>query len=65
MLLAGCGSNASSVISSPNPLVAEYVVHPALAGNVTVEFGEDTNYGRSTSPVHTTVGPTTVLVAGM
>lgn len=65
MLLAGCGSDASSVAATANPLVAEYVVHPALAGTVTVEFGEDTTYGRSTSPVHTTVGPTTVLVAGM
>jgi arylsulfate sulfotransferase len=65
ILLAGCGSVGSSVSATANPLVAEYTVHPALAGAVTVEFGEDTSYGRSTSPVHTTVGPTNVLVAGM
>jgi hypothetical protein len=65
MLLAGCGSAGSSVSATANPLVAEYTVHPALAGAVTVEFGEDTSYGRSTSPVHTAVGPTNVLVTGM
>jgi hypothetical protein len=36
-----------------------------LAGNVTVEFGQNTDYGQSTSPVHTTVGPVVVQVAGM
>ena len=66
LLMAGCGSSPfSSVSSTANPLVAEYSVNPALRGTVTVEFGETTDYGMSTSPVATTVGPVNVLVAGM
>ncbi|MGB9414836.1 MAG: aryl-sulfate sulfotransferase [Acidobacteriaceae bacterium] len=66
LLFAGCGSSPfGSVTSTPNPLVAQYSVNPALRGTVTVEFGETTSYGMSTAPVATTVGPTTVLVAGM
>jgi arylsulfate sulfotransferase len=66
LLLAGCGSSPfSSVTSTSNPLVAEYSVNATLRGAVTVEFGETTDYGRSTSPVATTVGPVNVLVAGM
>jgi len=66
LLFAGCGSSPfGSVTSTPNPLVAEYSVNPTLRGTVTVEFGETTDYGRSTSPVATTVGPVNVLVAGM
>jgi arylsulfate sulfotransferase len=62
----GCGSSPfGSVNATSNPLVAEYSVNPARRGTVTVEFGETTEYGRSTSPVATTVGPATVLVAGM
>lgn len=64
ILFSGCGSGAA-VSATSNPLVAEYTVHPALPGVVTVEFGENTDYGQSTSPVHTTVGPVTVQVAGM
>ena len=66
LLLAGCGSTPfSSVSSTGNPLVAQYSVNPAKRGTVTVEFGETTEYGRSTSPVATTIGPVNVLVAGM
>jgi hypothetical protein len=66
LLLAGCGSSPfSSVTSTANPLVAEYSVNAALRGTVTVEFGETTEYGMSTAPVATTVGPVNVLVAGM
>jgi hypothetical protein len=66
LLLAGCGSTPfSSVSSTGNPLVAQYSVNPAKRGTVTVEFGETTEYGRSTSPVATAIGPTNVLVAGM
>jgi arylsulfate sulfotransferase len=66
LLFVGCGSSPfGSVTSTPNPLVAEYSVNPALRGTVTVEFGETTDYGMSTAPVATTVGPTTVMVAGM
>jgi arylsulfate sulfotransferase len=65
-VLVGCGSSPfGSVSSTSNPLVAAYSVNPGLRGTVTVEFGETTEYGRSTSPVATTVGPTTVQVAGM
>lgn len=65
-LIAGCGSSQfGTVTSTANPLVALYSVNPALRGTVTVEFGETTEYGRSTSPVATTVGPTMVQVAGM
>jgi arylsulfate sulfotransferase len=65
-LFAGCGSSPfGTVTSTSNPLVAEYSVNPARQGTVTVEFGETTEYGRSTSPVATTVGPTIVQVAGM
>ena len=66
VLMAGCGSSPfSSVSSTANPLVAEYSVNAALRGTVTVEFGETTDYGMSTAPVATTVGPVNVLVAGM
>ena len=66
LLFAGCGSSPfSSVTSTANPLVAEYSVNPALRGTVAVEFGETTDYGQSTAPVATTVGPVNVLVAGM
>ncbi len=65
-LLTGCGSSPFGTVSSTsNPLVAQYSVNPARRGTVTVEFGETTEYGRSTSSVATTVGPTTVQVAGM
>jgi hypothetical protein len=65
-LISGCGSTPfGAVTPTSNPLVAQYSVNPALQGTVTVEFGETTAYGRSTAPVATTVGPTTVLVAGM
>lgn len=66
IFFVGCGSSPfGTVTPSSNPLVAEYSVTPARRGTVTVEFGETTEYGRSTSPVATTVGPTTVQVAGM
>ncbi|HZD77773.1 MAG TPA: aryl-sulfate sulfotransferase [Acidobacteriaceae bacterium] len=66
LLFVGCGSTPfSTVTPTSNPLVAEYSVNPARNGTVTVDFGETTDYGMSTSPVATTVGPATVLVAGM
>ena len=64
--MAGCGSSPfSSVSSTANPLVAEYSVNPTLRGTVTVEFGETTDYGMSTAPVATPVGPVNVLLPGM
>jgi len=66
LLLGGCGSSPfGSVTTTSNPLVAEYSVNPNRRGTVTVEFGETTDYGRSTAPAATTVGPVRVLVAGM
>src|SRR5258708_5375770 len=38
-----------SVSSTNNPLVAQYTVGSGCAGQVMVEFGPDTSYGRSTS----------------
>src|SRR3954447_16342213 len=65
-LLTGCGSSPFGTVSpTSNPLVAQYSVNPARRGTVTVEFGETTEYGRSTSPMATAVGPTAVQVAGM
>lgn len=39
----------TSVSSTPNPLVAQYTVASGCAGQVMVEFGSDTTYGRSTA----------------
>lgn len=80
-LLTGCGSSGNSsqqaaaalptgiVSASGNPQVATYSITPSLPGNVTIEFGEDTNYGFSTSAQHTPAPPAfglvTTLVAGM
>src|SRR5579872_403569 len=61
--------SATSVAGTQNPLVAAYTMTTILqcAGQVRVEFGPDTSYGRTTAwyPVSGTVQTTTVLVAGM
>jgi hypothetical protein len=56
----------SLVTPTANPLVARYEYQPSVQGTVHVEFGTDTNYGRSTGSV-TPVngGPVSILVAGM
>ncbi|HEU4982656.1 MAG TPA: choice-of-anchor D domain-containing protein, partial [Acidobacteriaceae bacterium] len=56
----------SLVTPTANPLVALYSFQPEQQGAVHVEFGTDTNYGRSTGSV-TPVngGPVSILVAGM
>jgi arylsulfate sulfotransferase len=74
-VLAGCGSSSSSstspiagtIASTANPLVASYTVTPGSSATVTIDFGTDTTYGRTTSAVATTTstGPQTILVAGM
>ena len=59
---------APGVVSqTANGQVASYTINLPVAGTVSVEFGTDTTYGRSTWQVasSTTGGPTTVLVAGM
>jgi arylsulfate sulfotransferase len=63
------GVGSAAVASTQNPLVAQYTVQTALGcqGQVMVEFGPDTSYGRTTAwyPVPATLQSTTILVAGM
>ena len=58
-----------SVLQTQNPLVASYTVTTGLAcsGQVMIEFGPDTSYGRSTAwyPVAASRNTSTILVAGM
>jgi arylsulfate sulfotransferase len=55
------------VTPTANMQVASYTVTPAAAGNVSVQFGTDTNYGLTTwtQPVPTGGGSVNLLVAGM
>jgi hypothetical protein len=55
------------VTSNANGQVASYTVSPAAAGKVSVEFGLDTNYGRTTwtQPVPSGGGLVSLFVAGM
>jgi len=77
-LTAACGGGrfndppgiaTASVSRTQNPLVAQYTVTTALgcSGQVMVEFGPDTSYGRTTQwvPATATSQTTTFLVAGM
>jgi arylsulfate sulfotransferase len=63
------GFAATAVANTQNPLVAQFTMTTALGcpGQVMVEFGPDTSYGRSTSwyPASPAAQTTTVLVAGM
>jgi arylsulfate sulfotransferase len=52
---------AGRVSATANPQVARYTIVPPRSGNVTIEFGPDTNYGLQTS----TSRQISVLVAGM
>ena len=67
----GCGNGNgldASLTETTNPLVAKYsVTVPPAGGEVWVEFGPDTNYGRQTSatPATTAGQVVDVLVAGM
>jgi hypothetical protein len=76
LLTAACGGGrfndppgigTAVVAATQNPLVAQYTVTTALgcSGQVMVEFGLDTSYGRNTSwyPVSATRQTTTILVA--
>jgi arylsulfate sulfotransferase len=49
------------VTATQNPLVARYTIVPPRSGNVTIEFGPDTNYGLQTA----TTRQISALVAGM
>jgi arylsulfate sulfotransferase len=55
-----------SVSGTNNPLVAQYTVGSGCAGQVMVEFGPDTSYGRRTAwyPIPS-FKPLPILVAGM
>ena len=59
----------AAVAPTQNPLVAQYTLTTALgcSGQVMVEFGPDTSYGRSTAwyPASAASQTTTILVAGM
>ena len=69
--LASCGSSNSTqalqvnVANSANPLVAQVTIGSGCTGQVMVEFGPDTSYGRSTSWYPIDSAPITVQVAGM
>jgi arylsulfate sulfotransferase len=55
------------VTATANKQVASYVISPAAAGNVSVQFGTSTNYGFTTwtQPVPAGGGPVSLFVAGM
>jgi arylsulfate sulfotransferase len=71
-LMAGCGAGSipsltgGTVSGTQNPLVAIYTIQTGCLGQMMVEFGPTTSYGRSTSwyPV-TNPDDTSVEVAGM
>ncbi len=74
--LKHCTNSASATVNvvSPgqvtptaNTQVASYTISPAGAGNVSVQFGTDTNYGFTTwtQPVPTGGGAVSLFVAGM
>lgn len=73
-VLGGCGNSSSdrpailhtSVSATQNPLVAQYTVGSGCSGQVMVEFGTDTTYGRTTAwyPI-SALQPLTIQVAGM
>jgi arylsulfate sulfotransferase len=69
LLALGCGTNAPDspgVYSTLNPLVARYIVNAHQTGDVQVDFGMDTSYGRSTAAYPVTPGYSfPILVAGM
>ncbi len=73
-LMAGCGagsinsSGAGTVSGTQNPLIAVYTIEVGCQGQVMVEFGPTTAYGRSTAwypTAQSAFQPTSILVAGM
>jgi arylsulfate sulfotransferase len=77
-LTLGCGTStfndppgiaSTAVASTANPLVAQVTMTTALGcpGQVAVQFGTDTTYGRTTAwyPASAASQTTTILVAGM
>jgi len=70
LFATGCGSRPveSSVVTTKNPLVAQYNVSVSGAAQAWVEFGPDTNYGRQTSQYAGSAAGIyvfNILVAGM
>lgn len=75
IFLLDCGGGTSSdppvliasVSGTQNPLVAQYTVTSGCTGEVMVEFGPDTSYGRSTAwyPITGSYSQLRILVAGM
>jgi arylsulfate sulfotransferase len=70
--LAGCGSGSGtlgfqvSVKKTQQPLVAQFAVKSGCAGQVMVQFGPDTAYGRNTSWYPISAGQAlNIQVAGM
>ena len=72
--LTACGSSGfnpppleGGPSSTANPLVAQYSLASVCGGQAMVEFGPDTNYGRSTAwySVSGNYRPAKILVAGM
>ena len=68
--LTGTGVQLSAgqsiVTQTDNPIVARYTYEPTQAGDVSIEFGPDTNYGMQTSAVTASAGqPVSILVGGM
>jgi arylsulfate sulfotransferase len=55
------------VAATANAQVAQFTISPAAAGNVSVQFGTDTNYALTTwsQPVPTGGGAVSLFVAGM
>ncbi len=74
-ILAACGGTSASeraaifhitVSGTQNPMVAGYTIGSGCSGQAMVEFGPDTNYGRTTSWYPITAGqPLVIQVAGM
>jgi arylsulfate sulfotransferase len=73
-LTVACGAGPTAppapivaVSKTQNPLVANFTVMQACAGQAMVQFGPDTNYGRTTSwiPVAGNYAQASILVAGM
>jgi arylsulfate sulfotransferase len=71
-LVTACGSTPNpralevSVTPTQNPMVAQFSVFSECTGRVTIQFGPDTHYGRSTSPYPVTARQALdIEVAGM
>lgn len=59
---------APGVVTSTNePQVAQYTITPPADANVSIQFGTDTGYGKTTwtQPAPTGGGPVSIYVAGM